>query len=712
MKTNKILSNILVAGIFLVPFIPFIVPGNMFFPFITGKNFTFRILVEILFGAWLVLAYNNPAYRPSKSPLVIAIASFVGIIAVAGMFGENPFKSFWSNYERMEGTVSLIHFFAYFLVTATVLRARDKWNAFINISLFAGFLMGVYALFQVAGSFEIHQGSTRVDATLGNSAYLAVYMLFNIFLALYMMLRTKGQDIAGRIADKASVWIYTPLILLFIFTLYYTATRGAILGLIAGLFLTAVLVAIFEKERLVLKKSAIGLLFILVVFVSGFLALKDKPFISQNQVLSRFSSISLTETTTMSRFMVWNMAYQGFKERPILGWGQENFNYVFNKYYDPKMYAQEPWFDRAHNVFFDWLIAGGILGLLSYLSIFAVALRYLWRKTSRFSVVEKSILTGLFAGYFFQNIFVFDNLMSYVLFFSVLAFIEGTRSRDEITTSAKSKKKGAIPEANPFDFAVPITAVILVVSALYFFNAKPIATNIALIDALTPKGKPMVNLEDFKKAISYNSLGTTEAREQLTKVTLQILGAEKVGDDVKKAFAELALSEMKKQVEVHPNDARYQLFLGSFLSQLGKYSPAIFDEAIVVLKKAHELSPKKQAILFELGSVYYNKKDLANAEKMFKQAYDLAPEFSQAEGLYLQILMENKNYSEIEVVLKAHIARDPKDSDPHTRLSALYFAQGKRADAIAEIEISIKLNPAFKDQGESYIRDIKAGKQP
>ena len=112
------------------------------------------------------------------------------------------------------------------------------------------------------------------------------------------------------------------------------------------------------------------------------------------------------------------MAYQGFKERPALGWGQENFNYVFNKYYNPKMYDQEQWFDRTHNVFFDWLVAGGALGILSYLSIFFAVIYSLWKRNgSNLSIAEESILTGLLVGYFFQNLFVFDNVTSYILFF-------------------------------------------------------------------------------------------------------------------------------------------------------------------------------------------------------------------------------------------------------------------------------------------------------
>ena len=714
MNTNKILSNILIGGLFLVLFIPLFVSNSMFFPFITGKNFAFRIIVEILLGAWIVLAYRDPAYRPTKSPLLIVAASFVGILAIAGALGENPYKSFWSNYERMEGTISLLHFFAYFVMATTVLGARKKWAAFWNTSILVSFLVGVYALFQMAGAFDIHQGATRVDATFGNSAYLAVYMLFHIFLTLFMMLREKGHTIGGMIAEKASIWIYTPLILLDVLVLYHTATRGAILGLIGGMMLTALLVAIFEKERIKLRKTAIGLLVAIVLLIGGFFAAKDMQFVKNSQVLSRFSSISLTESTTKSRFMVWHMAYEGFKERPILGWGQENFNFAFNKYYDPRMYAQEPWFDRAHNAFFDWLIAGGILGLLAYLSMFGVALWYLWRKTSVFSVVEKSLFTGLLAGYFFQNLFVFDNLMSYVMFFSVLAYLESTKGGEvaEVVIKKKAEKKSVVAAA-PLDVYIAPAAFILVIFLVYFFNAKPIATNLTLIDALQPaQGGPMQNLEDFKKAFAYDSFGTTEGREQLSQITMSVLGAEKLDNATKQAFVDLTVSELKKQVDTHSKDARYQLFLGSFLNQLARYNPASADEAIVHLEMAHELSPKKQAILFELGSAYYNKKNTAKAEEMFRQAYELAPEYLEAENYYVQVLMDNKNYKEIERVFKVRTDRTPADSEPHVRLGALYLSMGRRADAVTEIKRAIELNPAFKDQGNHYISEIAAGRNP
>ena len=122
------------------------------------------------------------------------------------------------------------------------------------------------------------------------------------------------------------------------------------------------------------------------------------------------------------------MAFKGVLERPLTGYGQEGFNYIFNKYYDPSLYKQEQWFDRAHNAFIDWLSAGGLPAFLLYLSLFGSAILLLWR-SSELSRPERIALTAALAGYAIHNFFVFDNLYSYIYFFALLALIDSQVSR-------------------------------------------------------------------------------------------------------------------------------------------------------------------------------------------------------------------------------------------------------------------------------------------
>ncbi|OHA78488.1 MAG: hypothetical protein A2V96_02560, partial [Candidatus Yonathbacteria bacterium RBG_16_43_6] len=439
MNTQKIIANIVVAmGFVAVPFIPFIVLGNStFFPFIVGKNFAFRVIVEIMLSAWVVLMAIDPAYRPRKSYLLGALVAFLAIITLTGLLGENPEKSFWSNFERMEGVITYLHLFAYFIVASTVLSVRAMWRTYLNFHVGVGVAMAMYGVLQWAGMLTVVQDGIRVNGTLGNAAYLGTYALFNIFLALFLMVHTSVTETGARMR----MLLYGAVAILQTFVLYHTATRGAMLGLIVGVGIAMILIALFERERLMLRKIAIGTLLALTLFVGGFIVLRDTSFVRESPVLARFASISLTEKTTKSRFMVWNMAYQGFKEHPIRGWGMENFNYVFNEYYNPNMYDQEQWFDRAHNVFFDWLIAGGFPALLAYLSLFGCALYCIWRRARTLSVLEKSVLTGLLGGYFFQNLFVFDNITSLIYFFTILAFVESISNKLPVVEKKKGTKE-------------------------------------------------------------------------------------------------------------------------------------------------------------------------------------------------------------------------------------------------------------------------------
>ena len=127
------------------------------------------------------------------------------------------------------------------------------------------------------------------------------------------------------------------------------------------------------------------------LITGSFLALKEFSAIKEHHVFGRFSAISLSDPTTAARLFLWVIAVKGWEERPILGWGQENFPYIFAKHYDPGMYGRAAWVDRAHDAltkdgsrvdrahdifFFDWLTAGGVLGLFTYLSIFCTAIWY------------------------------------------------------------------------------------------------------------------------------------------------------------------------------------------------------------------------------------------------------------------------------------------------------------------------------------------------
>lgn len=678
----------------------------MFFPYITGKNFAFRIIVEIIFALWVYLACVDTKYRPRFSWVLGAVGLFVLIMGIADIFAVAPMKAFWSNFERMDGWITLIHLLMYMAVFGSVMKTEKIWLWFFRSSVLLSIIM-----FALTISEWIKTGTDRVSTTLGNPIYVAVYFLFNFFFTLILFYKDvlikhyKKYNPLEEICKEWITYVYALIALISVYGIWRTGTRGVLLGLIGGIVVTLLIIAIFEKKNNFFRKAAFVKLIVIVAIIGGFFAIKDTQFAKSSAMLSRLSEISWNDVASQgqARQYVWPMAIKGFVEKPILGWGQDGFNYVFNKYYDVRMYGQEQWFDRAHNMPLDMLVAGGILGLISYLFIFVAALWLIWKKREKLGIVDAALLVGLLAGYFFQNIFVFDNVTSYIFFFVVLAYIH---SRDTEETYLPKILKGDIKIDIVNYVVLPILTVTFAV-CLWYLNIEPIKANFDLINGLQghPEGLS-VNLESFQKALSYGTLGTPEIREQLLNVAPKVLSmGTTTPDSVKKGFADLAYNEMLKQIKETPNDARYQLFMGSYLSSFGQY-----EIALQYLEKAVELSPNKLTMLFELskGLSYVGQND--KALEVAKKAYDLMPSFIDGKNNYIAIAIISNKDSLAKELLGNATSTSQNIVRAYLFRASEFLKKGDKVSAVEEVNQAIKVVPGFGTQGNDVIKNIWSGK--
>ena len=725
MDMDRILRYLVLLGIFLLPLLALFVTNSLFFPFIVGKNFAFRIIVEVILVAWLILLARGAIARPKLSWLLVSVAAVTIVSTLACIFGEVPYRSFWSNFERMDGLITILHLSAYFIIAATTLAEERLWDRWFHTSL------GVATLVSMVGVVNIikHSGA-RVDATFGNATYLAVYMLFHVFIALYYMFR------------RDNLWTKLPYLVLavfFTFILYHTATRGDILGLIGGLLVTLVL-SVFSLSGKARKYAGIALC-ALILLVPVFFLTRQSEFVTKSPVLSRFANISFNESTTKSRLIIWGMSLKAVADHPVLGWGQENFNIAFNKYFDPRLYPQETWFDRAHNVVFDWLVATGILGLVAYLSLFASALYILFSRTkTTLAPIERNLLIGLLAGYFFQNLFVFDNIMSYLLFFSVLAYIH-YRSEESPWLLSKfgpaTSRAAAESGLKPYSHIIASLLVVALAFSLYFVNIKPIMANRLMIEGFFPHQLTEEKLVKIEKIFALNTFGSMEAREQFLFLLTDVSG-QGLDQGLFARALDLGYKQMITQLLTTASDARHQLFMASFVHTFGK-----IEDARKLYENARILSPKKQLILFSLARVYRDLGDHQKSLEYAKESYELERTYEKALIEYVvaaiyagqnelasQLLREHyqtdlvanpniiKAYadtnqlSKVVDIWEGEIARDPKNPQAYVSLAASYYAQGMDAEAIAAIRRLIIADPGQKQRGEELIGQIRRGELP
>jgi len=775
---NTYISHAIMGLVFLLLFVPLIVSNSLYFPYITGKAHYLRLIIEVALALYGVLIIRDRSFLPKKSFLLWSMLAFTIVLGISTLTAEDPSKSFWSNFERMEGYVMILHLFALLIVAGSVLKTKRAWNYILNSTLVISILVGFDAL----GDYRVHAagqpapawGTLRIAGPLGNSSYLGVYALIHMFIGALLIAGVMRLKSFKQAPVQISAYILA--IIFNCFIMYNTGTRGSFVGLFVALFVTAILVLILNWGNKLYRKIGIGAIILVLVVVGLLGAFKNSAFVQKSDMLNRFSSLitfnvkSVFETQGYARTVLWSMALKGVEERPILGWGQDNFGYVFAKYYDPRMYGQEQWFDRTHDVFFDWLIAGGILGLLGYLSLFVAALYMLWKKPknatgeSAWSLSEKCIITGLFVAYFVHNLFVFDNLSSYIICFVLFAYIHSTNKSMQAVTEKDHDHSGLVKGT-----ALQATLIGLVVIAFgftfYYVVWRPyeagrylifaleddqritsgassasLATSTAATSVDSPSNVSMDNpdykpLLEIEKALSLNTLGNAEIRERLIDITTDVISKQK-DPQVMQAYVVLTNNEYAKQMAATPNDPRPFIFYAMFLQKIGLY-----QQSLTYVDKALALSPTKQSFFYQKGVAQVELKQFDDAVATFQKAYQLDTDDEEAKALYLVALIyDNKasdamtvimadqsimtdtrilealsdmnDYADIVTIAKAKIASDPTNPQYHMSLAGAYLKLHDSQDAISEIKTVIQLAPQFAQTGNYYITEIQEGKDP
>lgn len=623
---SSVCLKIIRLGTYLVLFAPLIISGKYFFPFVGPKSIYFMGLVEIIFAAYLFLILLKPKYRPRLNILLIAIILFVLILILSSFLGEDVSRSFWSKYERMTGLLMWFHLLAFFVVLSSVFKKREDWFKIFGVSVFAAILMStIFLLTKVDVNLLGGMGaSSRGGATIGNSSFLGTYLLFNIFLALYLVLKSRG---GLRIYSGISLAIIS-------LALFLSDARAAILSVLGGLVLLFLLWLILQKKGN-LKFAGI---FLLLVFLIGGAVLIFLAFQPDNIIHQKVSQ------TIPSRLVVWQIAWNGWQEKPWLGWGPENFGFVFTKYFNPCLflpeYGQEVWYDRAHNVVFDALVTTGIIGFLAYLGIFASAFYVLWRKYFR----EKldfwiaGIFSVILIFYSVQNLTVFDMVNSYMMFLLVLGFIGSIVSRKEVSNqSAVPPLKRTPGSLNPW-----IAIVILIFFSFSFFKfiIQPIRTDAYVIEALRSQPASSQRLSLYKKTLETSPVGKYQIKEIFADSAInfsQSETAKQVPVENLKSELDYLSEELEKSIKESPLDFRAHLKLGHLYNAYTYINLPKLSEAEEILKRTVELSPTNQQGYWTLAQTKLWQGKFEEALSLTEKAVELESRVKKSHLIIVQV---------------------------------------------------------------------------
>jgi tetratricopeptide (TPR) repeat protein len=410
------------AAVSLIPIFFNIYSSRIFEP---DKITILRSLALLTLAAWVVKLVDEGGVKwksenTGKSllryllsyPLVAPVAGLIIVYSISTIFSVTPSISFFGSYQRLQGTYTTFSYIVIFFSVIVNLRTRGQINRLITTVIFTSFPISLFGILQHYKIDPIPWGgdtTLRIAANLGNSIFVAAYMImvFPLTVGKFIeSIKSILNDSNAEDGERASVdnikhsvraTIYLVIGALQLVAIYWSGSRGPLLGLLAGSYLMFLLLSLYWRKRW-LTFLAVGLAILgagfLVVFNQTNGPLED---LKKSPAIGRFGNLLNAESNSaLVRQYIWEGTVKlvGLHDplefpdgstdklnflRPLIGYGPESMYVAFNQFYQPELGQVEkrnasP--DRAHNETWDSIVITGVLGLLVYLSIFSAVFYY------------------------------------------------------------------------------------------------------------------------------------------------------------------------------------------------------------------------------------------------------------------------------------------------------------------------------------------------
>ncbi len=298
------------------------------------------------------------------NPLLLPTLAVITVYLVSTIFSVAPNVSFWGSYQRLEGTYTTFSYIVIFLIAANSLRTRAQLDRVISTIIVTSFPISFYGLLQHFKLDPLPWGgdvTIRIAANMGNSIFVAAYLIMVVPLALARWLETLaratrespmriafiGAVVVALIAltalwffdftlgtlfaiglllvalvaapigkvnvrDTLLTMTYTLVLAAQITAIFFSQSRGPWLGLAGGLFVFVVLYALTRGARRVvlgaIGLTAVGMVFLVLFNLPGspLAPLKNVPY------LGRLGQIFDAEagTTGRVRELIWQGSLQ------------------------------------------------------------------------------------------------------------------------------------------------------------------------------------------------------------------------------------------------------------------------------------------------------------------------------------------------------------------------------------------------------------------
>jgi tetratricopeptide (TPR) repeat protein len=690
--SKKAIEYGLPAIVLLVPLLinPY---GYTVYPY--PKIAFFRFTTLLLLTTWLVdriVLRRSVAASLRKllaRPLVVPVFLFTLTYLLATVASVAPLLSFWGSHIRAYGTYTVLCYVIFFFLIILNLRTARQRERLITVALLASLPVAFYGVLQHFGIdplFPKEDYSGRVISTIGNPIFLGAYLIMVIPLAfgrLLVSLRTllgRDQLASSRRSMLLEVIGYSSLLLLQLTCLLYTKARGPWLGLLGGVFLFAVLIALQRKmKKLLLITMTAGVVLIALLIA---LNLPNTPLapLTKSPYLSRLvltDQLTAGKGTGWVRLLVWQGTLELIKTRPnvgftpdplrpfrlLIGYGPDTMGITFSQVYPAGLaYAEqrEAIPDRAHNELLDLVVTTGALGLLAFLflmgSFFYYGLSLLRQARSfKVQVTLVALLSAMFAHLVEAQ---FGLLLSTAetllwLFLGLVSVMCTPR-----TETIECESETNLDNANRLRSILSL----LVVCIIPFF-ASLSNVNFLLADVYTRQGLQFRNARQYAESITAHNRAIqvfpVESKLYQYKAAAYCDLAQSISDDELEARGQLlqaGVDALAKALALQPLNPEYYADTGKLYGYWARtVNPDKFDQAVEFYERALQLAPHDAVYRNDLARVYFDAGRFEEAIRHLRLSLEIDPKFHATHynlGLvYLKLGEKNKAEEHFETAL-------------------------------------------------------------
>lgn len=143
-------------------------------------------------------------------------------------------------------------------------------------------------------------------------------------------------------------------------------------------------------------------------------------------LLERATSAESIAAPLAMRLRNWEAGLRGFADRPLLGWGPENYFAASGRHMAPPPDGRLRALDRAHSMLVHEAATKGVLGLAAYLALWALTLRAAVRAARGACARDRALVVfaaAALAGWFVQSQSLFYSPSTWLQHMLLLGFV-------------------------------------------------------------------------------------------------------------------------------------------------------------------------------------------------------------------------------------------------------------------------------------------------